>query len=271
MGTAALRAIETEKPAGERICQDPLARNFIGQWFYLQVKLFARFGERRSHGALTFVVCRYRYIDDYLRECLKTGTSQIVILGAGFDSRAYRSELIPMEVKTFEVDYPTTQASKTERVKKIFGAPPKNVVYVPVDFNLETLDKLFTYGFDRSLKTLFIWEGVTLYLQEEAVDATLAWVHANAVPGSAVIFDYQDTSTLTHPHRAYEVLDRLTGEKRVFGVEKGHIEPFLTHRGFTQVVNSNAEQLEHLYCTGSNRHRTVASYYSIVHAEVGQK
>jgi len=271
MGTAALRAIESEKPASERICFDPYARKFINIWFYLPVKIFARFGERRSNLALAFVACRYRYIDDYLQECLKGGTTQLVILGAGFDSRAYREELVSVEVKIFEVDYPTTQASKIERVEELFGQLPENVVYVPIDFNVETLNKLLTGGFDPSLKTLFIWEGVTLYLDDAAVDATLAWVSANSLPGSIIIFDYQDMSTLTRPHPVYSVLNRLTGEKRVFGIEKGRIASFLSQRGFVKIVNANSEQLEQLYCTGSNQRRSLAKYNSIVHAEVGEK
>ncbi len=270
MGTAALRAIESEKPADERICYDPFAREFIGKWFYLQVKLFARFSDWFTHGGSAFVVCRSRYIDDYLQECLRTGTVQVVILGAGLDSRAYRSELLARAVKTFEVDYPATQAGKIERVKKVFGKTPATHVYVPIDFNVDTLDKLVAHGFDRSLKTLFIWEGVTLYLPEEAIDATLTWIRANAATGTAIIFDYQDTSTLTQRNHAYAVLNRLTGEKRVFGMEKDQMEAFLTQRGFTHVVNVSAEQLQHLYCTGSNQGRSVATYYFIIHAEVGE-
>ncbi len=270
-GTAALRAIESEKPATERMCYDPYARQFITPWFYLQVKLFARYGEQRTHGALTFVVGRCRYIDDYLQERLNTRTAQVVILGAGLDSRAYRGELLSRAIKTFEVDHPATQASKIERVKRIFGKIPEHVVYVSIDFNSETLDKLLVDGFDQSLKTLFIWEGVTLYLDKEAVDGTLEWIRIHASPRSAIIFDYQDTSTLTQRHRAYAVLNRLTGEKRVFGIEQGQIETFLIQRGFTQVVDVNAEQLEHLYCTGPNQGRIMAKYYSIVHAEVGDK
>jgi methyltransferase (TIGR00027 family) len=215
-------------------------------------------------------VCRCRYIDDYLQRCLENGTGQWVILGAGFDSRAYRQDALAAQTRIFEVDYPSTQASKIERVQKIVGKLPDNVAYVSIDFNHENLDQLLASGFDPSLKTLFIWEGVTLYLDSAAVDATLAWVHAHASPGSAIIFDYQDLSTLTRPHRAYQILNRLTGERRVFGIEKGQIAEFLTRRGFTNVVDANAGQLEQLYCNGSNRRRTVASYYSIVHAEVGE-
>jgi methyltransferase (TIGR00027 family) len=266
LGTAAMRAIESERPATERICYDPFARELTDTVFYLLIKLLAGYGERRTHGALTFIVCRCRYFDDYLQECLKSGTAQLVILGAGLDSRAYRDELLQGVVKTFEVDHPATQASKIERVKKVFGKIPTNVAYVPIDFNDETLDKLLACGYDRSLKTLFIWEGVTFYLDAEAVDATLAWVRANAAPSSAIIFDYQ---YISEPTRAHAVLSRLTGERRAFRIEKGQIGDFLTWRGFTQVVNANAEQLKRIYCTGPNQGRTVAEIYAIVHAQVG--
>ncbi len=271
MGTAALRAIESEKPATERMCDDPYARQFIPAWFYLQVKLFARFGPPRTQGALTFVVGRCRYIDEYLEERLHTGTAQVMLLGTGLDSRAYRGELRSRAIKTFEVDHPATQASKVERVKKIFGTLPAHVVYVALDFNRETLDRLLVEGFDQSVRTLFIWEGVTLYLEQEAIESTLAWIRLHACPGSAIIFDYQDTSTLSRRHRGYALLNRLTGEKRIFGMEPGQMEPFLRERGFTQVVNVPAEQLEHLYCIGPNQGRRMAKYYSIVHAEVSEK
>jgi methyltransferase (TIGR00027 family) len=266
-GTAAMRAIESEKPANARICYDPFARKLTETWFYLLIKLLAGYGERRTHGALTFIVCRCRYFDDYLQRCLQSGTSQVVILGAGLDSRAYRGDLLQRGVKTFEVDHPATQASKVERLKKVLGTIPAHVAYVPIDFNDETLDKLLACGFDRSLKTLFIWEGVTYYLDAEAVEATLAWVRANAAPSSAIIFDYQ---YISEPTRAHLVLSRLTGERRAFHIEKSQIEDFLTRRGFTHVVGVNAEQLKRLYCTGPNKGRTVAENYGIAHAEVGE-
>jgi methyltransferase (TIGR00027 family) len=273
-GAAAVRAIESEKPADERICYDPFARRFIDTWVYLLMKLFAWYGEWHTQGGLTFIVCRCRYIDDYLRECLKSGVAQLVILGAGLDSRAYRNELHQGVARVFEVDHPATQASKIEQVKKVFGEVPSHVTYIPVDFVDETLDKLLTCGFDRSLKTLFIWEGVTLYLTIESVGTTLAWVQANSASGSAIIFDYQEMSGRQAQVRRdflYAVVSRLSDEKDVFGFEKGQIEDYLTRRGFTRVVDASADQLTRLYCTGPNRGRKVGRIYSIVHAEVGDQ
>jgi len=171
-------------------------------------------------------------------------------------------------------DHPATQASKMKRLKKVFGTIPAHVAYVPIDFNDETLDKLLACGFDRSLKTLFMWEGVTQYLNAEVIDATLAWVRANAARGSAIIFDYQSRAGLTRAQTrrnyVYAVLSRWTGERRDFGIEQSQIEDLLTRRGFTHVVGVNAEQLTRLYCTGPNHGRTVAENYAIVHAQVGE-
>ncbi len=80
----------------------------------------------------------------------------MVILGRGLDSRAYRGELIQGAVKTFELDHPWTQASKVQRVKKVFGTLPAYVTYVPIDFIEDRLENLLACGFDRSLKTLFL-------------------------------------------------------------------------------------------------------------------
>jgi methyltransferase (TIGR00027 family) len=273
IGTAAVRAIESEKPANERICYDPFARRFIDTWVYFLMKLFAWYGEWHTKGALTSIVCRCRYIDDYLQECLKSGVTQLVILGAGLDSRAYQNELHQGVTNIFEVDHPATQASKIERVKKVFGKIPSHVTYVSVDFVDETLDKLLKSGFDPSMKTLFIWEGVTSYLNIESVDATLAWVHANSAPGSTIIFDYQEMSgrkAIIRRDILYAIVSRLSDEKDVFGFEKGQIGTYLTQKGFTHIVDANADQLTHLYCIGPNQSRKVGKIYSIVHAEVGK-
>jgi methyltransferase (TIGR00027 family) len=273
IGAAAVRAIESEKPADERICYDPFARKFIDTLFYLLIKLFAWYGEWHTKGGLTFIVCRCRYIDDYLQECLKSGVAQIVILGAGLDSRAYRNEIYRGTARIFEVDHPATQASKVERVKKVFGKIPSWVTYIPIDFTNETLDKLVIYGFDRSLKTLFIWEGVTPYLNLESIDLTLAWIHTNSALDSAIIFDYQEMSgRLANIRRdiLYKIVSQISDEKDVFGFEKGEIVSYLNQRGFKNVNDIRADQLTSLYCIGPNRHRKAGRIYSIVHAEVGE-
>jgi methyltransferase (TIGR00027 family) len=270
LATAAVRAIESEKPSPIRICNDPFARALTSSLAYFLIKLFYNYGERRTQGALTFIVCRHRFMDDYLKKCLNASTSQVVILGAGLDSRGYRDGL--SLVKIFEVDHPATQSSKIRRVTKIFGKLPDHITFVPIDFDRETLDKLFSFGFDKTAKTLFIWEGVTPYITAEAVDATLAWIHSNSATGSAIVFDYHLTvEEHFDPERGLlsSILSRLSGEnKRVFSVAQSSIVDFLNERGFSNVVEVGAEQLKSLYCTGSNEGRNVLYTYSIVCAEI---
>jgi methyltransferase (TIGR00027 family) len=273
-GIAAMRAIETEKGAERSICVDHFARRLTTNTFYFLSKWFAGYGERRAPGTQGFIVCRCRYFDDYLRECIRSGLRQIVILGAGLDSRAYRQETIEARAKVFEVDHPATQASKIARMKKVLGTITPSVVFVPLDFNKETLDKLLDAGFDRGQRTLFIWEGVTYYLEPAAVDATLSWIRTNAAPASRVIFDYMYASALTAGKKRGEVkrmqrYQRFTGEGLVYGIEKGQITEFMSRRGFKNIVDADSDKLRKLYCTGANLERRVAEIYAIVYAEMG--
>jgi methyltransferase (TIGR00027 family) len=272
-GIAFARALESRKPAGERICYDPLARRLISPAFYLLGRLFANYGERKGPGVIGFLVARCRYIDDYLQACLEAGLEQLVILGAGLDSRAYRFEQLKGRVKVFEVDHPATQQVKLGKLEKIFGRLPEHVTYVPVDFDKETLHKLFDFGYSRQEKTLFIWEGVVYYLTAEAVDQTLEFVLKDSGAGSSIIFDYLYTSALTAAHKRGEIVrmqraKRYTGEGLVFGIEEGQVEEFLRVRGYTQIQNVTSKDLKRIYFTGVNQARTIAPIYAIVHATV---
>ncbi len=270
---AAIRAAESRKPAGERICYDAFAHRFADP-VYLPIETrFNAYCEWRSPGFMGFVACRTRYIDDYLEACLKDGSAQVMILGAGLDSRAYRFPMLKEAVRVFEIDSPATQAAKLRRLRRVLGEVPQHVTFIPLDFNHETLDKLTGYGYDRSLRSRFRWEGVVMYLTPEAVDATLAWVRWHSAPGSHIIFDYIHRSAYSAKQRREEVrlsqwTRRFTGEGLVFGIEPDEIMEHMTRRGFTDVVNASAQDLQRLYCTGPNQGRAVADIYSIVHAAV---
>ncbi len=272
-GMAVFRAGETQKSAGERICYDPLARLFVNPWLYYVERAFNGLAEWISPGVAGFVVARCRYIDDYLEKCLQECAVQVVILGAGLDSRAYRCEELKGRAIVFEVDQPATQAAKIARLKRIFPELPQHVIYVPIDFNEETLDKLADHGYSHARKTLFIWEGVVAYLRPDAVDATLAWVRANSASGSSIVFDYIYPSAFSGKHlraevRLSQLTHRFSGEPLVFGIEKEQIVDFMTQRGFTAVVNASAEDLRQQYFTGPNQGRPIADIYAIVYAAV---
>jgi methyltransferase (TIGR00027 family) len=271
-GIAAMRALETERGTAA-ICTDPLARQLTTRSLYRVSKWFSGYGERRAPGTQGYIVCRCRCFDDFLIERAAAGIRQVVILGAGLDSRAYRGDPRLEGARFFEVDQPATQADKMKRVEAILGAIPSSVTYVPIDFNEETLDALHRHGFEPSQKTLFLWEGVTYYLNPEAVDATLGWIRAHACAGSTVMFDYIHRAELTGVAQRGEVrrmqrYRRFTGEGLVFGIGQEGIASFLEARGFADVVDIDAAELRRRYCTGPNAGRAVAEAYAIVHARV---
>jgi methyltransferase (TIGR00027 family) len=127
-GMAVIRARESGKPVEERICYDPFARSFVRRGFFLLESLFNAYAEWRSPGLIGFVVARTRYIDDTLEKCLSNATTQVVILGAGLDSRAYRFKQFKWPVKLFEVDSTSTQAAKIAKVQQFFMKSPNTPV-----------------------------------------------------------------------------------------------------------------------------------------------
>lgn len=277
------RTVESMKPAHRRVCYDPLAVHFLSTRYRVLCKshLLARFvywyrRERPQPGAIGEAVTRTRFIDDYLRGCIDDGIQQLVILGAGYDSRAYRIEGLKGKVRVIEVDHPDTQRVKTHTLRKIFGFLPDHVVYVPIDFDKEKLDKrLFESGYDRNLKTLFVWEGVTMYISAGAVDETLSFVANNSGEGSSIIFNYTFQSVIdgTYDMGGWEQeidLGDLAkwGEPWTFGIEEGAIDEFLSQRGFYQINNANAEFMQNTYFNGVNQSRKVVPFIPTVHATV---
>ena len=132
---------------------------------------------------------RTRFIDDALVDWLDGGKQQVVCLGAGNDSRAYR---IPNIERTqyFEVDLPVPQMLKREHMQKILGVIPAHVIYTPLDFNTQELGaELFRAGFRLHIPTFFIMEGVSQYITEEAVENVFRFA-AQAPTGSWVAFTY---------------------------------------------------------------------------------
>jgi len=274
-GIAIVRAVESEKPADERICYDPYARQFVQGWMYrlLGFSIKSGYAELRGPGVNGFLIERERYIDDVLQNFLNEGLLQLVILGAGYDSRAYRFDLAG-RVKTFEVDHPVTQADKLEKVRRIFGKTPEHVTYVPVDFNTQSLSEcLLASGYDSGLISLFIWQGVTMYLMPEGVDSTLIFIGKNAAPGSGVVFDYVYQAVLDGLQKQSEISSMrryrfITGEGLTFGIPEGEAGAFLLERGFRQVKDTTTEKLKSTYFTGKNANRKVAGGYGIVIGKV---
>lgn len=149
------------------------------------------------------IAVRSRYAEDCLRDALRRGAQQYVILGAGLDSFAYRNPFDPGALRVYEVDHPDTQASKRERLRAAGIDLPGALTFVPIDFETQTLaGAMPASGFDPTLPTFASWLGVTVYLTRAAVLDTLAWV-ASLAAGSEIVFGYVvEPSLLRAPERA---------------------------------------------------------------------
>jgi methyltransferase (TIGR00027 family) len=187
------RAIAAMHPDLKLRNPDYLAEKFVFIPYALRKDYEAARMTMNSYGAGTYyyINARTHYIDTLLKHMADTGATQVIILGAGFDSRGYRFAKDYPQLRFFEVDLPATIEWKKEKVIRIFGRLPETVVYAPIDFNTQKLgDVLGQLGYNPKEKSFFIWEGVTMYITEEANRGTLTFVKNHAAAGSTVVFDY---------------------------------------------------------------------------------
>jgi len=198
---------------------------------------------------------RSRYAEDCLQEAIQRGVQQYVILGAGLDTFAYRWPAHLGSLRIYEVDHPTTQQWKRERLKKADIALPSNLTFVPIDFEKTPIrDALAAHGFDPSIRTLCSWMGVTQYLTGEAVDATLRF--ALSLPrASEIVFSFslpQDAlsgaeaeAVALAARRAAEV-----GEPWLTRLHVAELAFKLGAMGFSRIVHLTPEEAGRRYFAG---------------------
>jgi methyltransferase (TIGR00027 family) len=242
---ALFRTLESSFPPGVRLFHDPLTPALL-TWPLAALRPLVRLPgggravcgiiDKRWPGVRTSVAARTRLIDDTLAAMTPGQLGQLVILGAGFDTRPYRLEGL-RSVPVFEVDYPDTQAAKRAILQRALATLPGNVTFVPSDFNLGALEQTMDEaGYQRERPTVFLWEGVTNYLTESAVDATLRWCARTAAGGSVMLFTYVHSDVLDHPEafaggrRLHATLDKV-GEHLTFGMDPNDMKSYLAERG----------------------------------------
>ena len=166
---------------------DPLALSILGPDADDAIALAKERPERRP--LRLFIAMRSRFAEDSARRAIDDGVRQILVMGAGLDTFAYRLERTH-DLRVFELDHPATQAEKRRRLTEAKIAEPAHVSYVAHDFERGSMiGALKAAGFDPDRRTFVIWLGVTPYLTEEAVFATLSEV-ARLAGGAEVVFDY---------------------------------------------------------------------------------
>lgn len=282
LATAGTRAVELFQPENKRLFDDRIGwrllppgwRIFLG-FFYLpglrQLVLALR--ERRMPGSLGGILLRTRYIDDTLATKLNDGLDQVVVLGAGFDTRAYRLPGVE-KTRVFEVDLPGTMDLKSKRLEKVLGGVPDHLTLVGIDFDHDNLrDVLIHAGYQMDKRTFFIWEGVTQYLGAEAVRDTLAFVADFSGERSGIVFTYirkglfegQDT-----PDWFQGFLDfaARVGSPVGFGLDPGGLGDYLAGLGLFLVSDVGAGEYKQWYLDPIGRELSIFDIERAAYAEV---
>jgi methyltransferase (TIGR00027 family) len=174
------------------VFEDPMAMKIVGSEGVSRIRSERRKFELRSSRYLrAFVVARSGFVEQELSIAVERGVRQYVILGAGLDTFAYRNPYSSFNLRIFELDLPTTQAWKRQRLDAAKIPIPECLTFVPIDFETEALaDRLREAGFRTDEPALFSWLGVTMYLNRETMMNTMKSIASCALPGSEIVFDY---------------------------------------------------------------------------------
>lgn len=215
--------------------RDPTARVFLsekGKRSLAKTEHAAREGKRgigleMARAMADMIALRTAAIDTAVRDAIAGGAPQLVILGAGYDGRAWRMPELA-GVGVFEVDHPATQGDKRAHLSEVL--PAAGIVkFVSMDFERESLDAVLDRaGHDRSSPTCWICEGVAMYLTHDAMRATLAGIAARSAPGSTLILNYHTV------HRRFisRLMFRLIGEPQISAWTPDEMAADLLSAGF---------------------------------------
>ena len=196
-----LRALMTNSPQ-TRIFHDPMAEHLLSplgrrlaqrRWVYRLMALgFHR--QPRQMGFMATILMRARFGEEELARAMDTqGVRQYVILGAGWDTFAWRRPDLMERLQVFELDHPATQQAKRNRLIREGFPIPEHLVFVPIDFTTQSLSaRLQESGFDPAQPTFVNWMGVTYYLPKAVVEGVFRELHTLCTGGVSVAFDYAD-------------------------------------------------------------------------------
>jgi methyltransferase (TIGR00027 family) len=236
---AALRGMSALLPREARLSEDPFGLRFSRPLARLAgvARRYPRAAWRAlPHDQMLSLQIRTRVLDDVLLGFVAQGGRQVILLGAGFDCRAARFRRELAGVTVFEVDHPATQAKKR---RVLAGVESARTAYLAWDFErapmTELEGRLAAVGHDRALPTLTIWEGVTMYLTPDAIEATVAAVRGLSARGSPFAFTYFDRAAIDRPPLRLAIVGAVAarlGEPFRFGWDPQELPGWLEARGF---------------------------------------
>ncbi|MDP9117840.1 MAG: SAM-dependent methyltransferase [Actinomycetota bacterium] len=265
------RALELHRPPEQRIVDDSYAPIFLSRRSQAMLAALRRgqpalrVAERAElAGLAAFALCRHRFIDEQLLVGLHAQVEQVLILGAGYDSRAYRFAAELSGRPVHEVDL----APLSRRKASIVAAHPQlfsvnSIRRIEIDFRVDSLQQRLTdSGFVVGAPTFVAWEGVSMYLSGAAVCATLETLRAVCGPQSVLAMDYwypiDGRRPVDHIRRLGAQAIALVGEPVTFGVAPTKIDGFLAEHGFAMFDIAESVHLAERYATdGRHSERSV--------------
>jgi methyltransferase (TIGR00027 family) len=244
LGAAHLRAAH-QVLDGASILADPLAARILGPDHETSVSHAE--GHPSGPRLRWFIAARSRIAEDALTVAAERGARQLVVLGAGLDTLAYRTPLSG-RLRIFEIDHPATQLWKRQLLAGAAIPLPNTLSFVPIDFERETLgNALAAAGFDPAQRTFVSWLGVVPYLTEQAIFSTLAFI-AGLPGGADVVFDYVNPAASVAPagraaHQALAARVAARGETFRSYFDTGRLCAELSAIGFHHVDDVGPLQL----------------------------
>jgi methyltransferase (TIGR00027 family) len=227
-------------------------------------------------GAYEFMIARTAFFDRIFAHALQDNLEQVVLLGAGYDSRPYRFTELLQATRIFELDAPPTQQRKRACLQQAGISISPQISFVPINFETDPLrEVLVAAGLGREGRTLFIWEGVSYYLSGAAVDNILACIKSLSPVGSSLGFDYASLSAEVFSDDGVQefrkwMRSRHADEPTRFGIRAGTIETFLNERGFQVIKHLTAADMNERYLA-PNRYADigkVSPLFCLVHAGI---
>ncbi len=205
------------------------------------------------------MLARTAFFDNVFIDALNKKIPQIVFLGAGYDSRAYRFAKLNSATKIIELDIAPTQNRKKKCLRKAQIDIPKHVTLVPINFNKESLKNVLEKaGYENHEKTLFLWEGVSYYLEPESVDATLEFVSHSSHNESVIALDYaipisEGNNNYYGVKEFFQTMKKQhANEGLMFAIDEGKTESFLKQRGLKMVDHLDNEEIERTFLLNEN-------------------
>lgn len=259
-GAAAVRLIEQYEPEDKRLFDDPVIYHLTYPFlrFLLKFKFmrdyYIRLSEKIIPGIIGGQICRTKFIDDKTLSVLKD-VEQILILGAGLDTRAYRLKGIAQKI-VYEIDLPSVQLYKKQKLIKYLGGLPASVNYIPIDFNkTKTETVLDNSSFDFNKRTLVIFEAVTQYITADAVDEVFKFI-SKLPNNSYLLFTYVLKDAIERKTESAKKLMDWSEKKKypfIFGIDPSVIASFLRNYNIEIVEDVGSKFYQEKYLKPINR------------------